>query len=173
MNSNDVLDLNNASLTTFVEAVQELLSIDLPTDHKGIMDAHVNFCRVAICFVTFLLWLRLKQKDVQMTPEQYKHHYVTMFNGRKLSLDEFELRLKMFTCHLDFSKFPSKVNCPQDVSKLLKVVMMDRKWSTTVTDKIKYPVWNTGDEYNSYPSGKKGLHAGQKRFLVKLGFIRE
>jgi hypothetical protein len=52
-----------------VEAVQELLSIDLPTDHKGIMDAHVNFCRVAICFVTFLLWLRLKQKDVQMTPE--------------------------------------------------------------------------------------------------------
>jgi hypothetical protein len=59
------------------------------------------------------------------------------------------------------------------VSKLLKVVMMDWKWSTTVTDKIKYPVWNTGDEYNSYPSGKKGLHAGQKRFLVKLGFIRE
>jgi hypothetical protein len=48
MNTNDVLDLNNASLTTFVEAVQELLSIDLPTDHKGIMDAHVNFCRVAI-----------------------------------------------------------------------------------------------------------------------------
>jgi hypothetical protein len=96
-----------------------------------------------------------------------------MFYGRKLSLDEFQLRLKMLTCHLDFSKFPSKVNCPQDIPKLLKALMMDRKWSTTVTDKIKHPVWNTEDEYNSFPSGKKGLHAGHKKFLVKLGFIKE
>lgn len=82
-----------------------------------------------------------------------------MFYQKKLSLDEFQLRLKMLTGHLYFSNFPSKVNCPQDIPKLVKIVMMDRKWSTTV---IKHPVWNTEDEYNSVPSGKKGLHAGHK-----------
>jgi hypothetical protein len=72
--------------------------------------------------------------------------------------------------NLCFIKFDASKNKPQDMEKLKSEANEKRKWETIVAEKIKLPVWETEEDFLSYPTNRKGLHTMHRAFLISVGF---
>eukprot|EP00557_Chaetoceros_sp_GSL56_P002704 CAMPEP_0176498916 /NCGR_PEP_ID=MMETSP0200_2-20121128/12616_1 /TAXON_ID=947934 /ORGANISM="Chaetoceros sp., Strain GSL56" /LENGTH=445 /DNA_ID=CAMNT_0017897235 /DNA_START=263 /DNA_END=1597 /DNA_ORIENTATION=- len=135
----NVIDINVAPKKDILQNMQILLNCVMPSLEHNIVNTHVEFCKVAIVFLSFVHWYRMTfDTSVKLGADEFRKRMqsMTKVHGEQVGWKE---TINEFVKHLSFDKFAN--NNPNDINKLLKITKSYTKWTSIVTEKSKLPTW--------------------------------